>query len=207
MDSHPKDNPRLLSTLEADNSPHSEEGPIHPEIPYALPHEEVNQFKRITRDNARRIGVFPFTPILPRRKQHSRLVVSTPDEVFVHSVEDLIDFVITKIQEPLDLIPETPVDDISKPNKFSEEEEFESNSKDMEGNNGHGEEREVPLQYNQPWLAEDVVVVPGRVHNIPRHPEKLLPRYDPENLGLPEDHINKFILVIRLMNVQHEYVV
>jgi hypothetical protein len=48
MASHPKDNPRLPSTPKVDNSPHSEEGPLHPEIPYALPHEEVNQFRRIT---------------------------------------------------------------------------------------------------------------------------------------------------------------
>jgi hypothetical protein len=88
-------------------------------------------------------------------------VVSTPDEVFVHSVEDLIDFSITKIQEPLDLIPETPAVDVSEPNEFSEEEEFDSDSEDMEGNNNHEEEREILLQNNQPWLAGDAVAVPG----------------------------------------------
>jgi hypothetical protein len=77
----------------------------------------------------------------------------------------------------------------------------------MEGNNGHREEREVPLQDNQPWLAEDVVAILGRVHNLPRHPEKLLPKYDPETSGLLEDHIKKLILAIRLMDVQHEDVV
>jgi hypothetical protein len=38
-----------MSTLETGNSPKSKEEPFHPEIPYALPHEEVNQFRRITR--------------------------------------------------------------------------------------------------------------------------------------------------------------
>jgi hypothetical protein len=161
MASHPTDNPRLLSTPEADSSPHSEGEPFHPEIPYALPHEEVNQFRRITRAYARQIDMFPFTPILPRRKQQSRLVVSTPDEVFVHSVEDLIDFAITKIQEPLDLIPEMPADNISEPDDLSEEEEPDSDSEDMEGNNGREEEREVPLQDNQPWLVGDAVAIPG----------------------------------------------
>jgi hypothetical protein len=74
----------------------------------------------------------------------------------------------------------------------------------MEGNNGPDEEREFPLQYNQPWLAGDVVVVPKRVHNLPRHLRKLLPKYDPKTSGFPEDHINKFILAIKIMNVQHE---
>jgi hypothetical protein len=62
MASHPIDNPHLLSTPEVDNSPHSEEGHLHPEIPYALPHEEVNQFKRITRAYAQKSMHFPSPP-------------------------------------------------------------------------------------------------------------------------------------------------
>jgi hypothetical protein len=58
------------------------------------------------------------------------------------------------------LIPETPIGDLSELNDFSEEEEFESNSKDMEGNNKHDEEREIPQENNQPWLVGDVVAVP-----------------------------------------------
>jgi hypothetical protein len=133
--------------------------------------------------------------------------INTPDKVFVHSIEDLIDFTITKIQEPLDLIPKTPVGDISELDDFLEEEDFDSDFKDMEGNNGHEEERGVPFQDNQPLLARDVTAIPGWVHNLPRHPKKMLPKYDPETSGLPKYHINKFILVIRLMNVQHEDVV
>jgi hypothetical protein len=58
----------------------------------------------------------------------------------VHTVEDLIDFSITKIEHPLNLIPETPVDDVSEPDDFLEEEEFNSKSEDMEENNDHEEE-------------------------------------------------------------------
>jgi hypothetical protein len=79
----------------------------------------------------------------------------------MHSVEDLIDFTITEIQKPLDLILETLADDISEPNDLSEEEEPDSNSEDMEENNGREEEREVPLQDNQPWLDGDTVAIPG----------------------------------------------
>jgi hypothetical protein len=97
-----------------------------------------------------------------------------------------------------------PDGDISEPNNLSEEEELDSDSKYMEENNGQEEEREVPLQENQPWLVGDVVVIPGQVHNLPRHSKKLLPKYDPETSGSPEDHIKKLILTIRLMSVQHE---
>jgi hypothetical protein len=49
--------------------------------------------------------------------------------------------------------------------------------------------------------------IPGSVHNIPRHPEKLLPKFDPETSRLLEDHIKKFILAMRLMTVQYEDIV
>jgi hypothetical protein len=49
MASPSQDNPHTLSIPEMDNSPQPEEEPFHPEIPYTLPHEEVNQFRRITR--------------------------------------------------------------------------------------------------------------------------------------------------------------
>jgi hypothetical protein len=114
--------------------------------------------------------------------------------------------VITKIQEHFDLIPEMLAENISETENLSEEEEPEFDFEDMEGNNGREEEREVLLQDNQPWLAGDTVAIPGRVHNLPRHPEKLLPKYYLETSGFPEDHIKKFILAIKLMNVQHEYV-
>jgi hypothetical protein len=64
-------------------------------------------------------------------------VFNTLEKFFVHSVEDLIDFSITEIQEPLDLILEMPVATVSEPNEFSEEEEFDFDSKDMENNNKH----------------------------------------------------------------------
>jgi hypothetical protein len=62
----------------------------------------------------------------------------------VHTVEYLIDFTITEIEHPLNLIPETPTNDVSEPNDFLEEEEFNSGSKDMEDNNDHDEERGKP---------------------------------------------------------------
>jgi hypothetical protein len=139
-------------------------------------------------------------------------VVKSPDQVFVHIVEDLIDFSLTEIKHPLNLIPETPTDNFSKPDNFSEEEGFNSEllvsgSEDMEDNNDHNEERENPPQNNQPWLDRYALAILGRVHNLPQHPEKLLRKFDPETSGLPENHIKKFILAIRLMNVQHEDVV
>jgi hypothetical protein len=131
----------------------------------------------------------PLALLLPQRKKISRLVVESPNQVFVHTIEYLIDFSLTKIEHPLNVIPETPARNFSEPDDFFEEEGFN------------------PPQNNQPWLAIDSLAIPGLVHNLPRHLKKLLPKFDPETSGFPEDHIKKIILAIRLMNVQHEDVV
>jgi hypothetical protein len=78
-------------------------------------------------------------------------VVDTPDQVLVHIVQDLIDFSLTKIEHPLNLIPEMPVDNVSEPDDFSEEEGFNLERsvlgyEDMEDHNDHDEERGNPPQ-------------------------------------------------------------
>jgi hypothetical protein len=42
------------------------------------------------------------------------------------------------------------------------------------------------------------------LHDMPKHPEKFFPKFDPDREYSPEDHIKKFTLVVRLMNVQYE---
>jgi hypothetical protein len=59
-------------------------------------------------------------------------MVDTPNWVLVHTVEDLIDFSLTEIKNPLNLIPETPVGNFSKPNDFSNEEGFNSECSDSD---------------------------------------------------------------------------
>jgi hypothetical protein len=59
----------------------------------------------------------------------------------------------------------------------------------------------------RPWLDQDVIVVPGAQHPLPKHPEKWLPKFDPDSKQITEDHIKKFMLAIRLRNVEHEDVV
>ena len=42
---------------------------------------------------------------------------------------------------------------------------------------------------NRPWLVTDVVAVPGAQHPLPKHPEKLFPKFDPDNDITLEDDI------------------
>jgi hypothetical protein len=51
--------------------------------------------------------------------------VDTPDHTFVHMVEDLVDFSLTEIDQPLSFIPETPL--VTPPTStHSDIESFES---------------------------------------------------------------------------------
>jgi hypothetical protein len=59
----------------------------------------------------------------------------------------------------------------------------------------------------RPWLDQDVVAVPGPQHPLPKHLEKWLTKFDPDSKQIAEDHIMKFMLDIRLHNVEHEDVV
>jgi hypothetical protein len=59
----------------------------------------------------------------------------------------------------------------------------------------------------RPWLGQDVVAVPGPQHPLPKHPEKCLTKFDLDSKRTAEDHIMKFMLDIRIHNVEHEDVV
>jgi hypothetical protein len=141
MASHSQDNPHTLSTPKMSNSPQHKEYHFLLEIPYDLPHKELNQFRRITRDYAQQIRALPLSPLLPHRKQVRRPMVDTPDQVFVHTLEDLIHLSLTKIEHPLNIIPENPAGNGSEPDDFEFDEEgfklecSSSDLDDMEDNN------------------------------------------------------------------------
>jgi hypothetical protein len=60
---------------------------------------------------------------------------------------------------------------------------------------------------NKPCLVADAIAVPCAQHPLPKHLEKLLPKFDLDNDITPEDHIKKFILSLIVMDVKHKYVV
>ena len=60
---------------------------------------------------------------------------------------------------------------------------------------------------NPRWLTINPLDISRPQNPLPNHPEKLFPKFDLDNDIFPEDHIIKLMLVMNLMNVQHEYVV
>ena len=59
----------------------------------------------------------------------------------------------------------------------------------------------------QPWFFIDVVFVPGILYEIPKHPKKFLAKFYPDKKDPAENHIKKFVLVVRLQRIFHEDVV
>jgi hypothetical protein len=56
-------------------------------------------------------------------------------------------------------------------------------------------------------MAHDSLSIEGQNHGSYKHPEILLLKFDPNKYIPPKYHIKKFMLAVRLMNVQHEDVV
>jgi hypothetical protein len=57
------------------------------------------------------------------------------------------------------------------------------------------------------WRAQGALNLAGQLHEMPREFDKVLPKFDPDKSGSPEDHLNNFFLATHLLNVQHEDVV
>ena len=57
------------------------------------------------------------------------------------------------------------------------------------------------MEDNRCWLDVDTIAVPSVQHPLPKHPEKLSPKFDLDNDVTPKYHIKQFILSLRLMDV------
>lgn len=58
---------------------------------------------------------------------------------------------------------------------------------------------------NRPWNNPRVVQMVPTLHSLPKHPEMSLPRFNPDDGLLVEEHIHNFMLAINLNGVTEEY--
>ena len=57
------------------------------------------------------------------------------------------------------------------------------------------------MEANQPWLTINALDIPRPQNPLPKHPEKLFPKFDPNKDILPDDHIKQLMLSLKLNNV------
>ena len=104
--------------------------------------------------------------------------------------------------------PESPPDSPRSFNQevYSDSEEYTMARNILAGGGGGGNPPNPPSP-QLPWLRIATVGVPGVQHPLPKNLDKLLPKFNPDNKELVEVHVDKFILVVQTMNVQHEDIV
>ena len=110
-----------------------------------------------------------------------------------------------------DQLPSPPESPPDSPRSFNSGSSSDSEGSPMAGNipvGGGGNPPPNPLPNPQlPWLRTTTITMPGIQHPLPKHSDKLLPKFNPDNKEPAEVHVDKFMLVVRTMNVQHEDVV
>lgn len=152
------------------------------------------------------------------------------------SLEDIVLESLQSIDTPWEEIPEDPLSegnpwpDLGNPNKEHLKETFNqnlpihnmANVPPPSGNpplppppGGNllllpppgGNQPPPPLGALPPWLAQDVVAVPGQQHALPKNAERVLPKFDPEWGDTVDNHIHSFFLVVHMLGVADEDVV
>lgn len=136
--------------------------------------------------------------MIPQRRNRQLPVTEVGDRIEVQTLEDLVDLALHDINGLVGLInpsqpnsknqhsdedlntdwPEGQVNP-SHP-ETSEPKTFESELSDSEEENMVDENIENnPNDNQQPWLLCDALAIPRRQHHLPKHPGKLLPRFNP----------------------------
>lgn len=60
---------------------------------------------------------------------------------------------------------------------------------------------------NMLCLEPDALAIFGNSHPLTRHPGKVLSKFNPDKKEFMEDHVNKFMLALRILNVEHKDIV
>ena len=94
--------------------------------------------------------------------------------------------------------PESPPDIPRSSNSGSSS---DSKRSPMAGNVPVGGGANPPPNPQLPWLRTTVAAVPGVQHPLPKHSDKLLPKFNPDDKEPAEVHVDKFMLAVQTMNV------
>ena len=54
------------------------------------------------------------------------------------------------------------------------------------------------------WRARMPLNLASPLHDLPKNPEKVLPKFDPRKGVFAEDHLKIFYLALNLLNVEHK---
>ena len=179
---------------------------------YRIPNNKFDEILRHTRAYLKSIDQIPILYQIPRsRTSHRRTQPYSENMTLYSIINDLIIDTISDIRQPKAAIAhfETKEDpELQNILNFPEVDSTFYNFPEVEiGGYGPPEPLETNptctnppsprpnfnflanMAANKPWLAMDALAVLGAQHPLPKHPEKLLPKFDPDNDVTPKDHI------------------
>ena len=147
-------------------------------------------FRRHTRSYVKKLGGLKVIPVLPRRKSSKKVASYTKDSNLGENLEELVDLSIQEIVQPLDqLDPDSRANSV-----FSQ-------------SPPHCPPQIMADVNKTTWRARTPLILAAPLHDLPKHPEKILPKFDPRKGVSAEDHLHNFYLGLNLLNVDPEDVV
>jgi hypothetical protein len=187
---------------------------------YLIPKTEVNQLRRHTRAYLKSLGQIPIIYQIPRYRFSQRRTQPYGDsKTLTSNIYDLIIDKNFEIHQPIIYIAhfETSED----PLDFQGDSTFFNFSETQVGGFGPPKPPEtnpplvsIPsprlnftfggnMEDNPRWLTTNPLAISGPQNPLHKNPDKLLPKFDSDDDILPKTHIDKFMLAMNIMNVQH----
>ena len=161
---------------------------------YSVDNEVVNDMRRHTKAYVKSIGGLPIIPDLPRREYKKKDRPVLEDLVLIGDLEELVETTLHEGAHPLDQVgPETPN---CSPVHTPIHSPPHSPPRIMAGVNAN----QPPNAPNPPpsWKARSPLNLAPPFHDLPQAFEKMLPKFDPNEKMLVDDHLQSFDLAIKM---------
>lgn len=165
--------------------------------------EHVDKLHHITKAFGRAVGQITISLELPRRMQPHKVRAFIEVFFYVDTIDDLITDSLEEIQEPLSEIPKSSFGETSwkfevggsKPPNTPPSSPLIAHH--LPSLSPHNTFLITPWNITRaspqhPLLEQGVIVMSGGVHDLPRHSNKLFPKYDLDKKEPHEDYVKKF---------------
>ena len=156
---------------------------------FAVDNQVIDYLRRHTRAYVKKIGGLPIIPDFPRREYKRRDRPILEDSVLVGDLEELVETSLQEVVQPLNQVgPETPYGSLVRTPVHSPP---PSPPRIMVGINAN----QPPNPPNPPpaWKARSPLNLTPPLYDLPQDFEKMLPKFDPNEKILVDDHLQIFI--------------
>jgi len=164
---------------------------------------QYNPSHPLTRLQSEKFGIKPTELPLPKRKRARKSPKGSDRETLSSSSSILTSALQSQPSTPpLQIIVQNTTGTSTSPSQSSRT--IISSSSQLQGTSSVLSSISSSMMAQNPWSNPGAVLMPTSLSQLPTHPEKWLPKFNPEAGMLVEGHINKFMLSINLNGVANE---